>query len=111
MAWAGVCCSLKGDDHPPAVAGQRHGRVRTGNSVASKAGHWTRESVAGDSQSSNSSASQTTAATGSGNGQNVSDNSDNYNRIHIEEVIDSKNSDQREFSAITGRSEQPVNRQ
>ena len=46
-----------------------------------------------------------------GNRQNVSDNGDNYNQIHIEEVIDSRNKDQRELSVITARLQQPVNRQ
>ncbi len=44
-------------------------------------------------------------------GQNVSNNGDNYNQIHIEEVNDSKNNNHREFNVITVRLEQPVNRQ
>ena len=44
------------------------------------------------------------------NRQNVGDHGDNYNRIHVEEVIDSKNNDQRELSVITSRLQQPVNR-
>ena len=46
-----------------------------------------------------------------GNGQNVSDHGDNYNQIHIEEVIDSNNNDHRELFVIRGRLLQPVNRQ
>ena len=46
-----------------------------------------------------------------GNRQNISDNGDNYNQIHIEEVIDCKNKDHRELSVITGRWLQTVNRQ
>ena len=46
-----------------------------------------------------------------GNGQNVSNNGDNYNQIHIEEVIDSRNKDHRELSVIKGRWLQTVNRQ
>ncbi len=43
--------------------------------------------------------------------QKVSDNGDNYDQIHIGEVIDSKNNDQRKLYVITGRLQKPVNRQ
>ncbi len=51
----------------------------------------------------------TNAVTVVGNGPNVSDNDDNYNSNHIEEVIHSNN-EHPGFTVITGRLEQPANR-
>ncbi len=96
-----------------AFAGRRrHGWVGTGNGVISRVAQ--RMAGIGDKPQVQAVAPiiSAVAAVGNriGNGQNVSDHSDNYNQIHIEEVIDSKNNDHRELSVIRRRLEQPVNR-
>ncbi len=78
---------------------RRHGRVGTGNGVACNAAQW----VAGTRVKLPvqvvapiiSAVAVAVADVGNriGSGQNVSNNGDNYNQIHINEVNDSKNND------------------
>ena len=92
---------------------RRHGRVGTGNGVVSQVAQ--RVAGTGVKLQVQVVAPIISAVADIGNridnGQNVSNNGDNCNQIHIEEVIDSKSNDHRELTVVRGRLLQPVNRQ
>ncbi len=68
-------------------------QVRAGNGIACNAAQ--RVSGTGVKRQTQAVAPIINVVADVGNGQNVSDHDGNYNQIHIEEVIDSKNNDHR----------------